>query len=1178
MKYDSLDLLLSFSVLLPSPYKEIISGPIGTLLKDYDERRYKKIRVRDFVKDLFSEFRRTNESFDEICKLIDSVDKDPNVDELDRKLQLEIRIIIDDEDEQKLKAYSECILCFICKTNRNSSDRINEYLEKRRTERIQKIEDKKRAQAINSFFAAFEEMLDERFQSLANKLFMFHTIPEVADYLRWKSYNVLDLSFFEGIDLPFAEHLKYLIEKSKNEINVYSECREEAVYYVLYILQTLNYERRSKIINTRADWHKVDVNAGDILVADFLDCTSVESRNSCITIKIHDRRKKDVSNFDGNLTLRRRSMSNLSEALLRCFNNDLNKVDRLIENTNGYYSLIESRICESEMDYSWESLFKGDNNLILNDVRNAGMFLVLTSFDRRDEAVLNKIGFKINDIEDTAYKINKLEGIPFSYKSSSHEYSLYSPFKVMNCFLQQGDEFEEMYKELVVRVLNADGISAKLINNVLYTAVYYVDKANSSNRKVEFIFENVKKKLLSRDDYQCITEALTELCPEGMLEWFSENHFAVNDDNAPALALLMHDGNTVMRCIQLLVRCYNPCSDVSFNILSVKSLINEFFRVGGIKYDLSVPQITRTLNEIDNYVAIRDIIFDCLPRRGQMYILLPGSYLHRSKTSTFRHFSDIECHELFQYEIEWFLNICDYEGLVKFIGEIDYFYFNFKEYLIEAWERVSEDMCIDDKEYLYVQLFKSYWNNKNWYFDECAEGIESIKECLNVVKPENSLLRIFPLIEAKHSYWRYSFNERENNRCLYLIDYANEIASFIKNENVEFDDYLSLPSLVDIPIDEWLYIEEFFLLYPEKAKSLTPTDFSKLPQSIVLKYLVKLHESENIFDIIKSCTPEFRLSVAFNMDYFTAAKIIDTLPVNLKNEYWRSVRRVDLKNVNKGECLNFISCCNNCSNQEASLSAIEQEFDLFSPKEVLALLNSSNFESDSPSLSVIAEKVFRKLRVSAFAGDISCQDEMWAELRLLSIPCNVKTDSMLCQRLKGAPDALCEIVKYIDDGKIRGANSIVEKCEEIIWGVYSPYHIAYSELLILDNLGRWIEDFIDTMEQQLQPQYIQGILADVLVGMIDDFDSPMPAQICTLLEKLRYRNYSLAEAMPKAFEHRCGGFFENNSIGVSAEKYREFSAKFRNSFPVASKIYAEVSEKFEKWYKESLELRDRYER
>ena len=80
----------------------------------------------------------------------------------------------------------------------------------------------------------------------------------------------------------------------------------------------------------------------------------------CKVIRLHDRTVRPDEEAKNKIVLSPRKNSNLRNALMRVFGNDRERVNKLLEKTGGYYSLIEAELDSIQKNYSLNKVIQYD--------------------------------------------------------------------------------------------------------------------------------------------------------------------------------------------------------------------------------------------------------------------------------------------------------------------------------------------------------------------------------------------------------------------------------------------------------------------------------------------------------------------------------------------------------------------------------------------------------------------------------------------------------------------------------------------------------------------------------------------------------------------------------------------------------------------------------------------------
>lgn len=217
----------------------------------------------------------------------------------------------------------------------NSSDIYNTYSESKSNRYIQ-------------------EKIEELLIFVASYKTFYFSIKEIDDYLIQNTRPSISLNFFDYNDQEFEDALFNSI-KTEKYIHIEGKSREEATYYVLYLLKERMKERISEIliVNSYENWGKLEGQFSDkILIANFNSGENLSVIPNNVNIFFYGE-----NDFKGKNTivLPQRLLENMREKL----NNEIKDIHEsyeLVSKSRGVYAVFKRLIFQGKSAKpSWEN-------------------------------------------------------------------------------------------------------------------------------------------------------------------------------------------------------------------------------------------------------------------------------------------------------------------------------------------------------------------------------------------------------------------------------------------------------------------------------------------------------------------------------------------------------------------------------------------------------------------------------------------------------------------------------------------------------------------------------------------------------------------------------------------------------------------------------------------------------
>lgn len=162
----------------------------------------------------------------------------------------------------------------------------------------------------------------------------------------------IGLSFFNVDDTDFQDSFDKLVLSDQQDMPVVVEsrnCREESVYLVLNELKRIGVADRTYVVKDRRSWAKIKEQKpkGQILIPwfDDMDHGEIDFLPGHLNIFILTPRDQDT--YEGNgraVELRPRKRDSVIDALLAVCEDDSNRLNRLMKQTQGNYPALKRRL------------------------------------------------------------------------------------------------------------------------------------------------------------------------------------------------------------------------------------------------------------------------------------------------------------------------------------------------------------------------------------------------------------------------------------------------------------------------------------------------------------------------------------------------------------------------------------------------------------------------------------------------------------------------------------------------------------------------------------------------------------------------------------------------------------------------------------------------------------------
>ncbi len=1069
--------------------------------------------------------------------------------------------------KRESEEYTDFIFNCVSSINREAARNINSFQKRRskkteeRSVEIQKSKDM--SELSNLILTAI---------SSYEKNSSYHTISEVESNLVGITGGFLDLSFFDGMDAMFEGRFKRLIENDVCVIEVYSGCRREAFLYVLKLLSDLGCQDRTKVIKSVEYWNEFTPDNDDILVSDFNSPIDADIHHNCINIRIHERTSFKQGDNDNYLLLRNRSKLQIKDKLEVVYGTSITaqeKIKKLLDKTNGYYSLIEAELGSFAVRHSWEGS-KPDSD----ELKCIEQFLVLSSFTNQDFELLERKDFKPDMLLKKAREIDWSDDVPlFTDDKVKGVYSLNAPERLWSEVTQRDSEFTSYFIESAKKLLQDPLISSELANNILYSFIlHYTDfkPCNYQNEgkftySDEMLFDDVASGLLNGEKRKEIIKAVTELCPSRMLDWFKDNPEMITDDNAEALILQMHDSRYSGECAELIVKnlkrvdepCFNHCN-------SVINAIKEFFRPIADTSGLSADEVIRILNRSENGENLKDLIFDVLPRKSSCWFPCCVFYRYREYVKNF-HRAYSEARKLAEYEIGWYLERASLDELTAFVKNVSFIYFDFYSPLSSAFRKVLNETTEEERMPLYLELFSLNNRYKEWPEENTEEKIGLLEKCLDMITPSLAYLKIAPYFS-----WYSNFDDVDSSI------YINKLSEIVKEKHVSFSDYLKIPSFVGNQLMQSEYFAVLLDSYSvEESVSLDAYYASKNTNSLgyYLDCVRRKLGQEKLDGIFELLDDEERFRFIQSINYIYAKDLLLQLPVDKQNEYWSKVNNYCDSGLSSEEKKHALNKLIEVGNNDAVYKLVGFSLDEYSDDELCSIVDRLKKERAEERVAyLLSEKIFPRLRQYSDNGGISFDKVFQWELELL--PCSelIKRDTFFIRRYKESPSILCRVYaisqdifsksssrKYTDEEHDLALEILSEI--KVCPGVDCDYNVDEK------YLSSWIKDFIIKMEEQGQRYLVPDGIANTVIYSIPSFDVCLSDEVCRILDSVEaeYRAELIRRISYGIAYMQDIHTIDSVSSGRAALRFRDYEMNLKNKgLSIAPGVYKNLAEEYER--------------
>lgn len=1128
---------------------DTVLGGIYNRVRALIEEGRMRVSSREFLEYLFENRKYDYSSFVSVLRKADNA---PSFETLKEDVTSEVSAVLD--TREYIPSYVDVVLLYAA----SRSDKVKVWVDGYFGKRKAAAEKNEAEVERNRFLIELGNLFNEMFHSGD-----FFSLDWFDENLILSTDGKLSLDFFSGLDAMFEGNLSDLIRKREyRTIEVHaSDERLEAVYYILFVLRCSGVGDRVKVIRRRDVWDgKPSWSPGDILIADFEDYHGMTIHGGCMNIRVYDRDTPPDGNAPNYLILRHPSSLVLRNRLYGIFGPDSKRIQSLLDETNGNFSLLEAELTSHHLEHSWDGTEPGSAEFgALSD------FLVVPRFTSSDFDVMKTAGLNAKWIADTARRIDRRKGCHLFYmteKNGTVTYSLASPDRLWFYCRGKDDDFVSSFMDKALRLLSVKGVSCALVNGVVYTFIrHYADFELSRDD----FFKNISPVLLRRNDRKDIMEALTELSPALMLRWFGCCPNEINSSNFNALALLMHDERYSGECIRLILSSYR--NEDGYHFQSLGELIEEFFRAEVNTSGVSAGEVCDVLRDVKNPALIRDLIFDVLYREHSSFSLVYVYYRYRpSYAEKLVERKRKEFFTIEECEMKWFLENAGVPDLTEFVSKVDFVYFDVFDALGNTVERLKKTSPDREWSRLYIAFFNLYWN---WYFNRWPqrnEILDKLKPVLDAAVPSGRELRLVPYFLYQCPHYDYILEQRADRNNFYM-----SVVPVVKKNGVTLGEYLQLSSYIDDYGDaNWEdYIRVMFSVYGEEA--VAGDVLGHLPETAGMVYVSLLCRdySNRIDEVYDSLGDDCRYRFVCAAPYSAVKERIKELPDEMQDEYWSGRFNFHPGELDKEDKKHALDMLISHGNGHEACLLLECWCDDFSDGELCHFAFSLSGEEKGKHNSLYPEKALSRIRTYSDAGHIPFDTVMEWERKLLTNRELVKEDTFFIRSFRTSPEILCSILDYLypsgdRDRRSYDSNEYADVSElyslvNVCPGVDSRYYADY------DALSSWVESFIAIMREQGQERIIPEGLGKVFSSSTRNFDDILPEAICRILENLdkRYRLDTI-RSLTGAIQFRRGCFYVTGRGAADLSfRFREYAENLeKRGFSAASEVYSNLAMAF----------------
>lgn len=1067
------------------------------------------------------------------------------------------------------EGYALFLLCLYSKYSSNNASEIENFL------RGKKLEENfsEFNSLINNGIKSIVDLINEREK---NQPCIGYTIDEAELNICYETDGRLDLDFFNLGDFIFENEFNQALSQYK-VVEVYSGCRKETLYFVLFLLQSK--KDIVRIVDSKEKYRNYTPESDNIiLVTNFSDVIEEERMPRCKVIRLHDRTVRPDEEAKNKIVLSPRKNSNLRNALMRVFGNDRERVNKLLEKTGGYYSLIEAELDSIQKNCAWTKVMQYDQ-----DFGKLEEFLFIESFDDEGMRFLSSIGIDAEGILESADRIDDkyYTSIPFHSENTyelwgkvHHEYKVNSPDKVWKHVHNIDKKLSEKFLSYSKKVLESEEkVNTEILQNLIYSTIrHQADIGYDQYEKIiGMTFSMLSGSLLEKNR---ILPAIAELSPSMMLEWLKINPEEVNDDNVDTIFLLLNTEETAEDTIDLVVeRCKTGDVEAHSKIgISIYNLLKEVFQPYNRTTILSVGKIIDTIESVPEVDLFRKS-FECvLPSKvGGCWLNTNARYKYRSFDDSYNTERSREEKELIIKALfRWIIRCCDLEGLIRMIDNRACLFFVPSEVFLSAMERVTKNLSDVEKYNIYCSIIFCIEEaiTKNYP----TEIQNTIKKARNCVIPSSNMLRILPEVSLSFKAYRrkkdWNEVEKENENSLFYTAVEN---------NVTKDEYLSSANFLDKDISFGNeYTNVFFRLFGYKDIDIEL--IYSLPPNQQIKFLshIKNNNLQLFKELLSGLTQDILFSLVCSESYENSKELLHLLCDEKQKDYWGRFNIFCINSNDKQEIDFVVKNCLDAGSYGSAVDLLSMKCDLYSGKELFAILkNSKKKYYYSVNYDLETDRVFSKIREASYNGDILEKDVIELEFKILNTKDLCSPNSFFTRCFIRQPDIYVYVFKMIyksEDGKKKNLSNDEFKYWyqlylELVYCPESPINgTSYN-----NGILKWFDDFVGLLEKQNQSSIAYLGIARLLAFAPSSFDSIMPDKAAEVIEVYSKKNYDLLFNLKIEISNRRGCHTFDD--GVSSYRYflafKSYSENFKKkNLKKTAELYEFLSEDFKKQSKD----------
>lgn len=993
------------------------------------------------------------------------------------------------------------------------------------------------------------------------------TISQIDERLKYESKNRLNLKFFDFDDPIFRHQLYSAIETLGLVVFniVCASSKEEALYYTLFLLREKHLEDHVLVITNANDWERISPDPNTILIATFENALNATTKLNCINIRIMGSEYVPSIETGKDIVLPMRNTNNLRKALMEVVNDDI-YVKQLLSKTNGYYPLIAAELIAPSKYYSW-------NSALYKDLEYLEQLLFLEQFSSSDFETIKSLGYDIKNILSCADSLNNKNTncIPVYLKHDDKNqtrkknilYQVTSPEMLWNfCSDNDSDFFNHYYSYLSKLINRYDKQSARLIR----LSIYSIIRNRGSLAKVFLVLiEVIPQALVNYPFLKEILPAITELNPQWTLDWFSNHHEEICNDNACSIALLMKTRKTALKMIDLLLEVLNDRNTSERSVFpSLFDIAGEIFRL----YTITTPISTQDLiNRIEN-IKCASLFLDVfneniISRTGTQWspVFINYKYLSMDVDSrTDRSNKDV--YKLHNAIVCWYLEHSDFDHLLTFLEKVTALD-DIEPTLIEqAIRRVCSGEAIS-------RILKMKCLLINLFIQEKEDNPILSKTLLNLSEQlvsESKILNILPYFSQDCYFtlckeWETDFDTEKDS------SFYEHITTLIKEQNISSTDYISAAEFINADYNRNLYIRLYLDIFGIKA--ISPSLISSLPITIRTAFiehiwcmdknylediLIKI-DSEKLEEILNEAYPEIAL------------QILSLVSISVRQKYWTEYHGY-YHTSDKNTISVFISNLKEAGNIEGLLCFFYSNNLYMNPEmifDILAFLDSNGQNIEKKRIPLLP---FTKLREASEKGDIPFLAISDLEIKFLEPRILCQDNTFFFRRINEDPTLYCKITTE--------AFSYSEKRKDISQ-IFSLIHTCPGKTAngeIDENILRsWISSFIEGMKKTGKENLISKGLAQILSGSVSCYEEILPESVCRIIEEYsdslvgmdNMKDNSLVADMHIVIHNRLAGFIshgEDNAIQLSSKFDSFYRICLKKGFNHSAFIYKSLSDVF----------------